>query len=370
MSVLFSPYALRGMTMPNRIVVSPMCQYSAEDGAATAWHMIHLGGLALSGAGMLCLEATAVEPGGRITPGDLGLWDDRTELALEPVLAAIRKHAAIPVVMQVAHAGRKGSSRAPWQGGQQIPVSEGGWITPAPSAVPHKPGEADSAAMDDAALARVRDAFAATTRRAARLGIDGIEVHGAHGYLLHQFLSPVANQRTDEYGGSLENRMRFPLEVFDACRAAFPADKPVGFRVSATDWVEGGWDLESTIALTEELQRRGCDWIDVSSGGVAMAQKIALRPGYQVPFAEAVKHATGMTTMAVGLITEADQAEAIVASGQADLVAIARGFIYDPRWPWHAAAQLGATVTAPPQYWRATPREQGALFGEIVFGAR
>ena len=370
MSVLFSPYALRGMTMPNRIVVSPMCQYSAEDGTATAWHMIHLGGLALSGAGMLCLEATAVEPDGRITPGDLGLWDDRTEAALAPVMAAIRKHAAIPVVMQVAHAGRKGSSRAPWQGGQQIPEADGGWITPAPSAVPHKPGEVDSAAMDGAALARVRDAFAATTRRAARLGIDGIEVHGAHGYLLHQFLSPVANQRTDEYGGSLENRMRFPLEVFEACRAAFPADKPVGFRVSATDWVEGGWDLESTIALTEELQRRGCDWIDVSSGGVAMAQKIALRPGYQVPFAEAVKHATGMTTMAVGLITEADQAEAIVASGQADLVAIARGFIYDPRWPWHAAAQLGATVTAPPQYWRATPREQGALFGEIVFGAR
>jgi 2,4-dienoyl-CoA reductase-like NADH-dependent reductase (Old Yellow Enzyme family) len=370
MSVLFSPYTLRGVTMPNRIVVSPMCQYSAENGAATAWHMIHLGGLALSGAGMLCIEATAVEPDGRITPADLGLWDDATEAALVPVLKAIRQHSTMPVAMQVAHAGRKSSSHVPWEGGQQIPVGEGGWTTQGPSAIAHKASEAPPVAMDDAALARVRDAFAATTRRAARLGIDAIEVHGAHGYLLHQFLSPIANQRTDEYGGSLENRMRFPLEVFDACRAAFPADKPVGMRVSATDWVEGGWDVESTVVFAEALRQRGVDWMDVSSGGVASAQKIALRPGYQVPFAEAVKHATGLATMAVGLITEADQAEAIVASGQADLVAIARGLIYDPRWPWHAAARLGGTVEAPPQYWRAPPHEQKALFGETVFGSR
>jgi 2,4-dienoyl-CoA reductase-like NADH-dependent reductase (Old Yellow Enzyme family) len=370
MSALFSPYTLRDVKLPNRIVISPMCQYSAERGEATAWHMIHLGHLALSGAGMLCLEATAVEPDGRITPGDLGLWDDATEAALKPVLAAIRKYSHVAVTMQVSHAGRKASSASPWEGGQLIPVSEGGWMPSAPSAIPHKEGETPPLALDTAGLIRIRDAFVATTKRAHRLGIDGIEVHAAHGYLLHQFLSPIANQRTDEYGGSLENRMRFPLEVFDAIRAAFPAGKPVGVRVSANDWVEGGWDIEQTIVFVKELQKRGVDWIDVSSGGVSPLQKIPLGPGYQVPFAEAVKKATGVNTIAVGLITEAQQAEQIVASGQADLVAIARAALYDPRWPWHAAAQLGATVEAPPQYWRSQPREQKALFGDISFGQR
>ncbi|MGF6380005.1 2,4-dienoyl-CoA reductase-like NADH-dependent reductase (Old Yellow Enzyme family) [Paraburkholderia atlantica] len=290
MSALFSPLTLRSVTLPNRIVVSPMCQYSAERGEATAWHMIHLGGLALSGAGMLCIEATAVEPDGRITPGDLGLWDDATEEALVPVLAAIRKHSHINVTMQLAHAGRKASSHVPWEGGQLIPVSQGGWLPHAPSALPHKPGEEPPLALDVAGLHRIREAFAASARRAARLGIDALEVHAAHGYLLHQFLSPIANQRTDDYGGSLENRMRFPLEIFDIVRAAFPADKPVGVRVSATDWVEGGWTLEDTIAFAHELERRGCDWIDVSSGGVSPLQKIPLEPGYQIPFAKAVKH--------------------------------------------------------------------------------
>jgi 2,4-dienoyl-CoA reductase-like NADH-dependent reductase (Old Yellow Enzyme family) len=370
MSALFSPFTLRGMKLPNRIVISPMCQYSAERGEATAWHMIHLGHLALSGASMLCLEATAVEPDGRITPGDLGLWDDATEAALEPVLAAIRKHSHVAVTMQLGHAGRKASSASPWEGGQLIPVSEGGWMPSAPSAIPHKEGETPPLALDTAGLIRIRDAFVATTKRAHRLGIDGLEVHAAHGYLLHQFLSPLANQRTDEYGGSLENRMRFPLEVFDAIRAAFPDDKPVGVRVSANDWVEGGWDVEQTIVFVRELQKRGVDWIDVSSGGVSPLQKIPLGPGYQVPFAEAVKRATGVNTIAVGLITEAQQAEQIVASGQADLVALARAALYDPRWPWHAAAELGATVEAPPQYWRSQPREQKALFGDISFGQR
>jgi 2,4-dienoyl-CoA reductase-like NADH-dependent reductase (Old Yellow Enzyme family) len=370
MSALFSPFTLRGMKLPNRIVISPMCQYSAERGEATAWHMIHLGHLALSGASMLCLEATAVEPDGRITPGDLGLWDDATEAALKPVLAAIRKYSHVAVTMQLGHAGRKASSASPWEGGQLIPVSEGGWMPSAPSAIPHKEGETPPLALDTAGLIRIRDAFVATTKRAHRLGIDGLEVHAAHGYLLHQFLSPLANQRTDEYGGSLENRMRFPLEVFDAIRAAFPDDKPVGVRVSANDWVEGGWDVEQTIVFVRELQKRGVDWIDVSSGGVSPLQKIALGPGYQVPFAEAVKKATGVNTIAVGLITEAQQAEQIVASGQADLVAIARAALYDPRWPWHAAAELGATVEAPPQYWRSQPREQKALFGDISFGQR
>jgi 2,4-dienoyl-CoA reductase-like NADH-dependent reductase (Old Yellow Enzyme family) len=370
MSALFSPYTLRSVKLPNRIVISPMCQYSAERGEATAWHMIHLGSLALSGAGMLCLEATAVEPEGRITPGDLGLWDDVTEAALKPVLAAIRQHSSVAVTMQLAHAGRKASSAAPWEGGQLVPVSSGGWLSSAPSATPHNPHETAPLALDTAGLIRVRDAFVATAKRAARLGIDGLEIHAAHGYLLHQFLSPLANQRTDEYGGSLENRMRFPLEVFDAVRAAFPADKPVGVRVSATDWVDGGWDIEQTIAFAKELKKREVDWIDVSSGGVSPLQKIELKPGYQVDFAKAVKEATGLPTIAVGLITEAQQAEDIVSGGEADLVAIARAALYDPRWPWHAAAQLGATVEAPPQYWRSQPRDQKALFGDISFGQR
>lgn len=370
MSALFSPFSLRGVTLPNRVVVSPMCQYSAEDGRATDWHMIHLGGLALSGAGMLVIEATAVEPEGRITAADLGLWNDATEAALKPVLAAIRKHSKIPVMMQLAHAGRKASSHVPWEGGQLVPVSEGGWRPFAPSAVAYKDGEAPPAALDADGLERVREAFVAAARRADRLGIDGIEVHAAHGYLLHEFLSPLSNTRTDAYGGSLENRMRFPLEVFDAVRAAFPENKPVGLRLSATDWVDGGWDLEQTLVFAAELKKRGVDWIDVSSGGLSPHQKIVLGAGYQVPFAEAVKAATGLPTIAVGLITDARQAEALVAEGKADLVALARGLLYDPRWPWHAAAELGATVEAAPQYWRSQPRELKHLFRDPILSAR
>jgi NADPH2 dehydrogenase len=273
-------------------------------------------------------------------------------------------------MIQLAHAGRKASSHTPWDGGQLIPVGEGGWRPEGPSAIPHKEAETPPLAFDAAGLARVRDAFVAAAKRSERLGIDAIEVHAAHGYLLHQFLSPIANHRTDRYGGTLENRMRFPLEVFDAVRAAVPPDKPVGVRVSATDWVEGGWDLDQTIAFARELKTRGVDWIDASSGGVSPLQKIALGPGYQVAFAEALKLATGLPTIAVGLITEARQAEDIVASGKADMVALARGMLYDPRWPWHAAAELGGTVSAPPQYWRSQPSTQKALFGETRFGAR
>jgi 2,4-dienoyl-CoA reductase-like NADH-dependent reductase (Old Yellow Enzyme family) len=370
MSALFSPFTLRDLTLPNRIVIAPMCQYSAVDGRATEWHMVHLGSLALSGASMLITEATAVEAVGRITPADLGLYDDATEAALKPVIQAIRKHSKIAVAMQLAHAGRKASSHAPWDGGQQVPLDSGGWIAQAPSAISQKPGELPPQEIDAAGLVRIRDAFVATAKRADRLGIDALEIHGAHGYLLHEFLSPISNQRTDNYGGSLENRIRFPLEVFDAVRAVFPAGKPVGFRVSASDWVDGGWDLEQTIVLAHELKKRGADWIDVSSGGVSPQQKIPLGPGYQVPFADAVKKATGLPTMAVGLITEAQQAEEIVASGKGDFVAIARGILYDPRWPWHAAAELGATVQAPPQYWRSQPSTQKALFGDTTFGGR
>ncbi|NTZ85446.1 NADH:flavin oxidoreductase/NADH oxidase [Burkholderia metallica] len=370
MTALFSPFTLRGVTLPNRIVISPMCQYSAERGEATDWHMIHLGHLALSGAGLLCIEATAVEPDGRITHGDLGLWDDVTEAALKPVLAAIRKHSPVRVAMQLSHAGRKASSAAPWEGGQLVPVADGGWLPQGPSAVPHKDGETPPLALDAAGLNRIREAFAASARRAARLGIDAIEVHAAHGYLLHQFLSPLANRRTDEYGGSRENRMRFPLEIFEIVRAAFPEDRPVGVRVSATDWVEGGWELDDTIAFAHELKRRGCDWIDVSSGGVSPLQKIPLSPGYQVPFAQAVKRAVGMPTIAVGLINDPEHANRLIEAGDADLVAMARAMLYDPRWPWHAAAELGAQVTVPPQYWRSQPREHKALFGDVAFGQR
>jgi 2,4-dienoyl-CoA reductase-like NADH-dependent reductase (Old Yellow Enzyme family) len=370
MSALFSPITLRGLTLVNRIMVAPMCQYSAVDGEANDWHFTHINSLALSGAAMFCIEATAVEAIGRITPGCLGLWNDATEAALKPILASVRKHSKAAVAMQLAHAGRKGSSHTPWDGGQQIAVAQGGWQAEAPSAVPQKEGEAPPLALDAAGLKRIRDAFAATAQRAERLGIDALEVHCAHGYLLHQFLSPISNRRTDQYGGSLENRLRYPLEVFDAVRAAFPANKPVGIKVSSTDGIDGGWDIAQTIELARELKKRGVDWIDASSGGVSPLQKIPLGPGYQVQFAEAIKQAAGVNTIAVGLITEAKQAEEIVASGKADMVALARGMLYDPRWGWHAAAQLGGHVTAPPAYWRAPPHEQKDLFGATTFGTR
>jgi 2,4-dienoyl-CoA reductase-like NADH-dependent reductase (Old Yellow Enzyme family) len=370
MSVLFSPIQLRGLALANRVMVAPMCQYSAVNGAANDWHFTHVNTMALSGAAMFCIEATHVEAIGRITPGCLGLWDDATEAALKPILASVRKHSKAAVAMQLAHAGRKGSSHTPWDGGQQIPLAQGGWQTEGPSALPHKAGEAAPLALDAAGLARIREAFVAAAQRAERLGIDAIELHCAHGYLLHQFLSPIANQRTDQYGGSLQNRMRYPLEVFDAVRAAFPRDRPVGIKVSATDWVEGGWDLAQTIELAHALKKRGVDWIDVSSGGVSPLQKIPLGPGYQVPMAQAIKATAGVTTMAVGLITQPQQAEAVVAVGQADMVALARGMLYDPRWGWHAAAELGGEVSAPPPYWRAPPHEHKDLFGKTTFGTR
>ncbi len=362
-SRLFEPIEIGQLRLANRIVIAPMCQYSAQDGMPGSWHLIHIGHLALSGAGLMILEATAVEPQGRISPGDLGLWSDETEAALRHVLDCVRKESAMPIGIQLSHAGRKASVQAPWDGGKQLGLHEGGWDCEAPSPVPHAPDERIPMVLDAAGLDRVRNGFAEAARRAARIGLDMVEVHAAHGYLLHQFLSPLSNRREDAYGGSLENRMRFPLEVFEAVRAAFPADRPVGVRVSATDWVEGGWDLEQTIAFAQELKQRGCAFMDVSSGGLAQNQKIPVGPGYQVSFAEAVKRATGLPTIAVGLITEPQQAETIVAGGQADMIALARGILYDPRWPWHAAAALGAEVQAPKQYWRSQPREYKRLFG-------
>lgn len=368
MSKLFSPASLGSLSLKNRIIIAPMCQYSANEGEATAWHLMHLGHLALSGAGLLTIEATAVEPEGRISPADLGLWSDATEKALGSVLNAIREYSSMPIAIQLGHAGRKASSRLPWEGGGNLPLDDGGWTTVAPSAIPFADRDTTPVALDKAGLQRVRDAFAAAAKRAAHLGIDAIEVHGAHGYLLHQFLSPVSNRREDEYGGSLANRLRFPLEVFETVRAAFPAQKPVGIRVSATDWVESGWDIEQTIAFGDELKKRDCAFIHVSSGGLSPLQKITVGPGYQVPFAARIKSEVDMPTIAVGMITEAEQAEEILATGKADMIALARGVLYDPRWPWHAAAKLGAQVDAPPQYWRSQPREFKDLFRDAHIG--
>ncbi|KAA2234869.1 NADH:flavin oxidoreductase/NADH oxidase [Salinarimonas soli] len=371
MSRLFEPLVLGDLTLPNRILIAPMCQYSARDGSAGDWHLIHLGHLALSGAGLLILEATAVSPEGRISPADLGLYSDDNEAALGRVLDAVRAHSPMPLAVQLSHAGRKGSSRPPWEGGAQIRPDElAGWKTVAPSPIPHLLQEDEPTGLDRAGLDQIRQDFARAARRAARLGLEGIEVHAAHGYLLHQFLSPLANRREDAYGGSLENRMRFPLEVFDAVREAFTPERPVWVRISATDWVSGGWDVEGTIALSLALKARGCAAIHVTSGGVSAAQAIPIGPGYQVPFAQRVRGEVGLPTFAVGLITEPEQAEQIVASGSADAVSLARAMLYDPRWPWHAAAALGASVQAPRQYWRSQPRGFETLFAGAGFGQR
>jgi NADPH2 dehydrogenase len=373
MSLLFSPLTLPsprgGLTLPNRIVVAPMCQYSADNGQATDWHLMHWGNLLNSGAALFTIEATAVLPEGRITPRCLGLWDARTEDQLATSLQrarALAPHTA--VCIQLAHAGRKASSNVPWQGGQLLHAADGGWQTVAPSALAPLPTEPPPLAMDAAEMARVRDAFVAAARRAEAMGIDAIELHGAHGYLLHQFLSPLANQRSDNYGGSLENRMRYPLEVFAAVRAA--AKGVLGMRISASDWVQGGLDVAQTAEFAHRLKALGCDFIHVSSGGVSSQQKIALGPNYQVPFARQIRATTGMATTAVGLITEAQQAEAILQAGEADLIGLARAFLYQPRWAWQAAAALGGTVQANPVYWRSLPREAAAVFGKTLQGGR
>jgi 2,4-dienoyl-CoA reductase-like NADH-dependent reductase (Old Yellow Enzyme family) len=365
MSALFSSYRLGSLELRNRIVIAPMCQYSADLGRATDWHIIHLGNLALSGAALVIIEATAVLPEGRISPDDLGLWSDETEEALGRVVGTVRRYSDIPIAIQLAHAGRKASVRVPWEGGGQIPPGEGrGWQTVGPSPIPFTEGENPPMALDHEGIAVVQEAFVEATRRSARLGLDAVQLHAAHGYLLHQFLSPLANRREDEYGGSLENRMRFPLNVFDAVRKVFPTERPISMRVSGTDWIEGGWDIGQTIAFAKALHVRGCNAIHVSSGGMAPVQQIPVGPSYQVPLARAVKAATNLPTIAVGLISGYDQAEAIVGTGDADLVALARGVVYDPRWPWHAAAHLGATVKAPKQYLRSQPSRYRHLFDD------
>ena len=373
MSRLFSPLDIGPLRLGNRIVVAPMCQYSCDgDGRACDWHVQHWGQLAQSGAGLLIAEATAVEPRGRISWADLGLYDDASEAAFAAALATVRRWSPVKFGVQLAHAGRKASTHRPWEGGGAAiaPDQRHGWQTVAPSALPYATDDPVPDALDARGLDAIVAAFADSARRAARVGVDLVELHAAHGYLLHQFLSPLSNRRTDAYGGSLEGRMRLLLRVFDAVAAQLPSSVALGVRLSATDWVDGGWDPGQSQALARVLDQRGCHYLHVSSGGLDPRQRIALAPGYQVPFAEAIRGEVGTPVVAVGLITEAAQAEAILADGRADAIALARAMLYDPRWPWHAAAALGAQVQAPPQYWRCQPQALKSLFRDAAFGAR
>ena len=364
-SKLFSPFSMRGLDLANRIVVSPMCQYSADDGSMTDWHLMHLGQFAVSGSGIVIVEATGVEAAGRITPGCTGLYSDGNEAAMARVVKFCRDFGNTKIGLQLAHAGRKASVEVPWNGGKPMAADAANrWQTAAPSALAYAPGWPQPAALDVTGLARVKAAFVQATERAARIGFDLIEIHAAHGYLFHEFLSPLSNQRSDDYGGSLENRMRFPLEVFTAMRGVWPGDKPLGLRVSATDWVDGGWTVADSIELARALKQRGCDFMDISSGGNSPAQDIDAGPAYQTGFAADIRRESGLATIAVGQISDPFQAESIVRSGQADLVALARGMLFDPRWTWHAAVALRAQAAYPPQYQRA----HASLLGEPIPG--
>ena len=353
-SQLFSPITLAGTTFDNRLVVSPMCQYSADEGLMNDWHTMHLGTLANSGAGLLVIEATAVERAGRITHGCVGLWSDAHEIAIRRVVEACRRFGTAKVGIQLAHAGRKASAKRPWEGKSlNEPELDDPWPTSAPSALPFGEGWHTPRAMSANEIEALVPKFAEAARRADRIGLDLAELHGAHGYLIHQFLSPYSNTRTDQYGGSLENRMRFPLAAFKAMREVWPTTKPLGIRISAVDWLDGGWQIEDSLVLARKLKDLGCDFIDVSTGGNDAALKPPVAPGFQVPFAARIRREVGIPVMAVGMITDAHQAEAIVAEGQADFVALARAFLDDPHWGWHTAYKLGAEPKLPPQYRRA-----------------
>ena len=372
-SLLFSSYILsspRGpLELTNRIVVAPMCQYSANNGEATDWHLMHWGNLLNSGAALFIIEATGVSPEARISPACLGLWDERTEAALKDKLSRARALAPpTPVFIQLAPAGRKASSATPWNGGQLLALDQGGWNTVAPSAIAHLDGERLPHELTNVDLEKLIHDFVAAARRADRIGVDGIEIHGAHGYLIHEFLSPIANQRTDQYGGSFENRVRFPLELFAEVRGAYKG--VLGIRISASDWIEGGWTPEETAQFAALLKHKGCDYVHISSGGISPKQKIVLGPKYQVPFAKIVKDQSGLPTMAVGLITDPHQAEEVLEDNNADFVALARAFLYKPRWGWEAAAALGGKVRANERYWRSLPKEAQAIFGNFNIGAR
>jgi NADPH2 dehydrogenase len=350
-SALFSPIRLANLELPNRIVVSPMCQYSAADGVATDWHLNHLGMLANSGAALVVIEATGTERSGRITHGCLGLYSDDCE-----AVAHCRRYGTAKLGIQLAHAGRKASAQRPWEGAQSLKAGEEPWQTIAPSAVPfgpiwHVPREMTAADME-----RVREGFVAAAMRAVRAGIDAIELHGAHGYLLHSFVSPISNKRTDEYGGSLAARMRFPLEIAQAVRAAIPKGMPLGARITGSDWLDGGLTSDDAVVFAKALKGAGLDFVCISSGGVSSEARPAVAANTNVPFAEQVKREAGIATRTVGLIVTPEQAEATVAEGKADMVALARAMLDDPHWGWHAAQALGAEVARPKQYQRAAPK--------------
>ena len=353
-SKLFSPWTLRGVTFRNRVFVSPMCQYSSEDGLATHWHLVHLGSRATGGAGLVMTEATAISAEGRISPRDLGLWNDGQIAPLRDAVGFIRSQGAASGI-QLAHAGRKGSTAVPWLGQGAVPPAQGGWTPIAPSAEPFTPDYPMPRAATSTDLDRIEAEFCAAARRALDAGFEVVELHMAHGYLLHEFLSPLSNRRTDDYGGSFENRTRFPLRVARAVRAAWPDDRPLFARISATDWVDGGWDVDQSVRFARDLASAGVDVVDCSSGGLASQARIPAAPGYQVPFAERIRKEAGVPTVAVGLITDAAQAEAIVTSQQADAVMLARAVLRDPYWPLHAAHALGADVAWPTPYLRAKP---------------
>ncbi len=349
---LFTPLTIRGVTFRNRIAVSPMCQYSSEDGFASDWHLVHLGSRAVGGAALVMMEATAVEARGRISPADQGIWKQDHVPFLQRIAGFLRGQGAAPGI-QLAHAGRKASTRRPWEGGGAIAVSEGGWQPVAPSPVPFRPEDPPPAGLSRAAITGVIEAFVAAARRALEAGFQVVEIHGAHGYLIHEFLSPLSNLRDDEYGGSFENRIRLALEVTQAVRAAWPAELPLFLRISATDWADGGWTLEDSVELARRVKPLGVDLVDCSSGGLVIHQKIPVAPGYQVPFAERIRGEAGIATGAVGMITTARQADEIVRSSRADLVLLAREFLRDPYFPLHAARELGMEPQPPRQYGRA-----------------
>jgi 2,4-dienoyl-CoA reductase-like NADH-dependent reductase (Old Yellow Enzyme family) len=352
MSQLFAPFPLRNVTFKNRIFVSPMCQYSCTDGVPTDWHLVHLGSRAVGGAALVMTEAAAVTPEGRISPEDAGIWNDAQVAAWKPIAAFIKAHGAV-ASMQLAHAGRKASTFAPWRGHGKVEKTQGGWDVLGPSAVAFSDQYPEPHEMSVAEIRATIDAFAASAKRALAAGFEVPEIHAAHGYLAHEFLSPLSNLRTDAYGGSLENRMRLPLEICAAVRECWPKDLPVFLRISASDWKEGGWDIGQSIAFAKRAKEIGIDLIDVSSGGNAVDAKMTIRPGYQVPFARAIRAEAGIATGAVGLITEPVQAEQVIADGDADCVFLARALLRDPYWPLHAAQALGVAPGWPDQYKRA-----------------
>lgn len=364
-SKLFSEITIGGLNLENRIVVPPMCQYSASGGLANEWHLSHYGNLAFSGAGLLIFEATAVTPEGRISHADLGLWNNETATALRHVVDFIRQHSQISLALQISHAGRKASSNLPWKGGGQIaPDQPHGWQTYAPSAIAQSAGGTLPKELSLDEIEKLIQNFAYAAKGAAEIGFDAIEIHAAHGYLIHQFLSPITNHRSDDYGGSFDNRIRFVTQVLEAIKSTVPSEIAVGIRISATDWVDGGWDLPQSIAMSKELEKRGAAYIHVSTGGLDsnLQQLPPLGAGYQLPFAKAIRKEINIPVIGVGLITNPHEAENAIAGGEADLIAIGRSILFDPRWGWHAAAALGDKVKAPAQYIRCAPHGFKHLF--------